>query len=172
MPEECVFCKIVAKQIPSRIVYEDDNFIAFLDIRPLNPGHVQVIPKKHFQYVYDVPNFGEYFEIAKAVGLAQKKALGAFHFSLATLGFELPHAHIWVIPRFENDEHGTVINWAAHKQIPDNELDEIAEKIRNAVPEFLPKKEEPKVEEPAEEEKESERSAEDIAWLKRQAGLE
>lgn len=172
MDEKCIFCEVAAKRIPSRVVYENDNFMAIVDIRPLNKGHVQLIPKQHFEYVYDVPNFGEYFEIAKAVGLAQKKALGAFHFSLVTLGFEIKHAHIWVVPRFENDGHGGYIDWQNVKQVPENEMDEIAEKLRSAIPEFLSKKQEPVVEEEKEEVREIERSPEDIAWIKRQAGLE
>ena len=65
MDKNCIFCKIVAGAIPSHKVYEDDKFLAFLDIHPLAPGHVQIIPKNHYRFVWDVPNAGEYFEITK-----------------------------------------------------------------------------------------------------------
>ena len=65
--ENCVFCKIVQGKIPSHKVYEDDNFLAFLDIDPRAPGHVQVIPKKHYRWVWDVPSVGAYFEIVRVI---------------------------------------------------------------------------------------------------------
>ncbi len=128
--EECVFCKIVEKKIPARIVYEDEEAIAFLDIRPLNPGHTLLIPKKHYRWVNDVPNFGKLWEIAKKVSIGITKALNPISISYATLGFEVKHAHIWILPRFENDGHGGVIDWNAVKKIPEQEMDEIAKKIR------------------------------------------
>lgn len=131
--EDCVFCKIVDGRIPSLKVYEDGEFLAFLDIRPLNPGHCQVIPKKHFRWTYDVPNYGRYFEVARKVGHAAMKGLGAKMFSVATLGFEIQHAHIWVVPRFDGDGHGGYINWHSVKEISKDQMEEIAEKIRNNI---------------------------------------
>ncbi|KKT79078.1 MAG: Histidine triad (HIT) protein, partial [Parcubacteria group bacterium GW2011_GWF2_44_8b] len=60
---ECIFCKIVKGEIASCKVYEDENFLAFLDINPQSPGHTQVITKIHYRWVWDVPNAGEYFEV-------------------------------------------------------------------------------------------------------------
>ena len=57
--QDCIFCKIVAGEIPCRKVYEDDNFLAFFDVRPLNLGHTLVIPKKHCRWVWDVDNIDE-----------------------------------------------------------------------------------------------------------------
>ena len=94
----CVFCKIIKKEIPSYVVYEDDNFLAFLDINPKSPGHVQVIPKEHYRWVWDVPNCSEYFEIAKKVALAQRKAFNTDFILSRIMGVEVPHAHIWVFP--------------------------------------------------------------------------
>lgn len=94
----CVFCKIINKEIPANIVYEDENFLAFLDIHPLSPGHVQVIPKTHYRYVWDVPNAGEYFEVAKKIALAQKKAFNADIVRSQIYGEEVYHAHIWLWP--------------------------------------------------------------------------
>lgn len=102
--ENCIFCKIVKKEIPAEIVYEDENFLAFLDIKPIGLGHTQVIPKKHYRWVWDVPNVGEFFEIAKKIALAQKKAFGADIVRSQVYGEEVPHAHIWVWPEVPGDK--------------------------------------------------------------------
>src|SRR3989344_2504692 len=101
MEQECIFCKIAKGEIPAMKVYEDENFLAFLDIHPMGPGHTQVIPKKHFRWVWDVPNASEYFEIVKKVALAQQKAFNTEMIRSQIFGDEIPHAHIWVWP---NDE--------------------------------------------------------------------
>ena len=103
--DDCVFCKIVSGQIPCYKVYEDENFLGFLDIKPLNPGNSLLIPKVHYRWVYDVPEFGEYFEIAKKIALKTMPLVGAISTSFLTLGFEVPHAHIRIIPRLDHDQH-------------------------------------------------------------------
>lgn len=98
MNNDCIFCKIVNNEIPNTKVYEDDKFLAFMDIHPLSPGHVQIIPKEHYRFVWDVPNTGEYFEILKKIALAQKKAFNADIIRSQIYGEEVHHAHIWVWP--------------------------------------------------------------------------
>ena len=100
----CIFCKIAKGEIPSKKVYEDENFLAFLDIRPIAPGHTQIIPKKHYRWVWDVPNVGEYFEVVKKIALAQKKAFNADIVRAQVYGEEINHAHIWVWPETTGDE--------------------------------------------------------------------
>ncbi len=95
---ECIFCKIVRKEIPAHIVYEDSDFLAFLDINPQSAGHTQIIPKDHHRWVWDVPRAGAYFEVAKKVAIAQKKAFGIDMVWSKIMGDEVPHAHIWVFP--------------------------------------------------------------------------
>lgn len=94
----CIFCKIVRGEIPAEKVYEDDKYIAFLDIHPQSPGHVQVIPKEHYRWVWDMPNVGEYFEVAKKIALAERKAFNTDFVLAKIIGDEVPHAHIWVFP--------------------------------------------------------------------------
>ena len=94
----CIFCKIVAGEVPAHKVYEDDRFLAFLDIHPQSPGHAQVIPKEHHRWVWDVPESGAYFEAAKKVALAQRKAFDTDFTLSRIMGDEVPHAHIWVFP--------------------------------------------------------------------------
>ena len=96
--ENCIFCKIVNKEIPSHIVYEDNDFLAFLDIHPKSPGHVQVIPKKHYRWVWDIPNAGKYFEVAQKIAHAQQKAFATDWILSKVVGDEVPHAHLWVFP--------------------------------------------------------------------------
>jgi len=96
--ENCIFCKIIKGEIPTHKVLEDESFFAFLDINPRSPGHVQVIPKKHYRYVWDVPNAGEYFEFTKKIVQAQQKAFGTTAIWSRITGEEVPHAHIWIFP--------------------------------------------------------------------------
>ncbi|GIW63472.1 MAG: HIT family protein [Patescibacteria group bacterium] len=97
--KNCIFCKIVQGEIPCYKIYEDDKFLAFLDINPRVEGHTLLIPKKHYRWVYDVPEFGEYWETAKKIALASKTALSAEFVSFATHGLEVAHAHIHILPR-------------------------------------------------------------------------
>jgi histidine triad (HIT) family protein len=96
--ENCIFCKIANKEISAHIVYEDSDFLAFLDINPQSPGHTQVIPKKHSRWVWDVPNAGEYFEVCKKIALSQQKAFNTDWILSKIIGDEVEHAHIWVFP--------------------------------------------------------------------------
>jgi|SRR3989344_2128571 len=128
--EDCIFCKIVRGEIPSYKVYDDDDFMAFLDIAPLNRGHVQVIPKRHFRWVWDVPNFGDYWEAAKTVALASMKGLGANLVEFLTHGIDVEHAHIWIVPIF-NDE--AFIKSEERKSFSKEEMENIAEKIISKV---------------------------------------
>lgn len=99
MPD-CIFCKISRKEIPAEIVYEDGDFIAFLDIHPETPGHAQVIPKKHYRWVWDLPpaEIGVYFQVARKIANAQRKAFKTDFVLSRIIGDEVPHAHIWIFP--------------------------------------------------------------------------
>ncbi len=97
--ENCLFCKIVAGEIPSAKIYEDADFLAFLDIRPHSPGHTLIIPKKHYRWVWDVPNVGAYFEVVRNIARAMQKAFGSVgEIHSRIVGEEVPHAHIWLYP--------------------------------------------------------------------------
>ena len=95
---DCVFCKIVSREIPANVVYEDADFLAFLSIDPQSPGHTLVIPKAHYRWVWDVPNAGAYFEAAKKVAQALQRAFDTDLVLSKIIGEEVPHAHIWVFP--------------------------------------------------------------------------
>lgn len=103
--EDCLFCKIAQGKIPTNKVWEDDNYLAFLDIKPLAPGHSLVIPKKHFRWVWDlpvgkasVPNFGGYMEKVREVALLLKEKYQAEWVEVKVIGTDVPHAHVHLIP--------------------------------------------------------------------------
>lgn len=131
--DSCIFCKIAAGTLSARKVYEDADYVAFLDIFPRNPGHVQVIPKRHYRWVWDDPTIGTYMEVAQKVVQAQKKALKTDWVVSAIAGEEVAHAHIWLVPRFDNDGHGGFLQLNNVKKLTDEELDAITARIRDAL---------------------------------------
>ncbi len=131
--EYCVFCKIVAGELPSYKVYEDQDFLGFLDIRPLTKGNTLVIPKKHYRWVDDVPQFGAYFEFAKKIGLAAKSAFQASWISFVTIGMEVHHAHIRVIPRYPKDLHEELVDLSKIETYSPTQMEEIATALRKKI---------------------------------------
>lgn len=131
--QDCIFCKIVKKELPCHKVYEDHDFLGFLDIRPLTKGNTLIIPKKHFRWVDDVPNLGDYFKAAGKVGIAAKKMFDADWVCYLTLGLEVPHAHIRVIPRYKNDLHGVIVDLEKIEDISKQEMEKIAEQLFSEV---------------------------------------
>ncbi len=114
--DNCIFCKIIAGEIPSMRVYEDEKCIATLDIGPANPGHVLVMPKTHIRDLSELPEElgGHLLMVAKEIGKRQKERLQADGFNVvqnngAAAGQTVPHFHIHVIPRYEND--GKIALW-------------------------------------------------------------
>lgn len=122
---ECVFCKIVKGELPSYKIYEDDSFVAFLDIFPRTKGHTLVIPKTHYRWVYDVPDFGRYWETVLKVTIAIQKGLEPQFITYVTHGLEVDHAHIHVLPRKGDTEFVPEI-----KKVSKEEMEEIASKLK------------------------------------------
>ena len=132
---ECIFCKIVNKEIPATLVYEDADLLAFMDIGPIIKGHVLVIPKKHHDAITETPDdlLAKLHLAAKRIATAQMNALGADGVNImqnngAASGQEVPHIHVHVIPRFEGDGHHW--NWNAKKYDDFDEMAELADKMR------------------------------------------
>ncbi len=94
----CIFCQIVAGELPSYKVYEDDKYLAFLDIFPMCEGHTLVIPKKHYDHVWDVEEVGEYFEVVRKLALHMRQAMEISHVDSTILGRGVSHAHIHLKP--------------------------------------------------------------------------
>ena len=95
-----IFTKIVKGEIPSYKVYEDKNFLAFLDINPLKKGHTLVIPKKEVDYIFDIDSkeYQNLWNTAKKIALGMKKVIECNRISIVVMGLEVPHAHIHLIP--------------------------------------------------------------------------
>jgi histidine triad (HIT) family protein len=95
-----IFSKIIAGEIPSYKVAEDEYFFAFLDINPLVKGHVLVVPKKEEDYIFDLDDetLSKMILFAKRVAKAIKKTIECRRIGLTVIGLEVPHAHIHLIP--------------------------------------------------------------------------
>ncbi len=106
----CIFCKILNGDIPSNKVFENENFIAILDAFPANEGHILVIPKKHFENIFEIDEetLKEGYVIAKKIANSIKKSLNIENINIlqnngALAGQTVNHFHIHIIPRIEND---------------------------------------------------------------------
>lgn len=123
-----IFSKIVAGEIPCHRIAENEEFFAFLDIRPLAEGHTLVIPKQETDYLFDLDDetLGRMMAFAKTVARALEQAIPCKRIGLTVIGLEVPHAHIHLIPlRKESDMFGE----SRPKQTPE-ELAQTAVRIR------------------------------------------
>lgn len=135
---DCLFCKIIAGDIPSHTIYEDDFVYAFLDIYPCSEGHTIVLPKQHFTRFTDMSEkeaaslFSSVNKIAKVVEDAlelEAMNIGINNGEIA--GQTVPHVHVHIIPRRDNDNGGSMHTIVETKPNTDN-LAELAEKISNS----------------------------------------
>ena len=123
-----LFTRIINGEIPSHKIAEDDNFFAFLDIMPLAPGHVLVVPKKQIDYIFDVDDdlLSGILPFAKKIANAMEKVIPCERIGISVIGLEVPHAHLHLIPLRTMDD----INFSRPKlKMSDKELAEIAAKI-------------------------------------------
>lgn len=131
--ENCVFCKIIDGSIPTAKVYEDDETLAFLDINPNNHGHTLVIPKDHYENIYGTPaeTLCRMIMTAQKMAVAVKNGVDADGVNIhmnneSAAGQEVFHAHIHVIPRYNEDGYK---HWG-HKPYKEGEAEVIQEKIK------------------------------------------
>jgi len=127
--QECIFCKIVQGEIPDCRIWENEKFIAFLDIRPIELGHTLIIPKKHIDSVFDLPtkDYCDLFSVARELEMPIRKATGSKRVGLVIEGFGVPHAHLHLVPINEGNE---LDPHRAH-EVADSELVAIQEKLKN-----------------------------------------
>jgi len=124
-----IFSKIIARQIPAEIIYEDERFIAFLDIMPLCEGHTLVVPKKETDCFFDMDNeeLQHILIFAKKVSDALRKTIPCKRIGLSVIGLEVPHAHLHLAPISSADD----LNFSRPKlNFTPQELAKTAEKIR------------------------------------------
>ncbi len=123
-----IFSRIVAGEIPSYKVAEDDQFYAFLDISPVAKGHTLVIPKKEVDYIFDETDemLSAHIVFAKRVAAAIKKAIPCVKVGMCVMGLEVPHAHIHLIPM---QTEGDMNFRKEHLKLEAEEMKAICEKI-------------------------------------------
>ena len=141
MPGGCIFCRIIRREAPAHIVYEDEHTLAFLDINPCSPGHTLIIPKLHAQRLEELPEdeaialFRTLHRLIEPI----QRAVGADSTTIGInngpeSGQEVPHIHIHVIPRFRGDGGGIIQGVARLWRRPTRgEMERIARRIRNLV---------------------------------------
>lgn len=131
---ECVFCRIVAKQIPATVVHEDEHTLAFMDIGQVNPGHVLVAVKQHAENIFALDEaraaaaFGAAARVSRAIREAfAPQGLSVYQANGSAAGQTVFHFHIHLVPRHEGD--GMQLTWPV-KNPPREKLAQYAEKIR------------------------------------------
>lgn len=138
MKTECIFCKIIAGELPCSKIYEDADVIAFMDIGPVVKGHTLVVPKKHCDPITETPPdiLGKLICVVQKIARAMFKGLNADGINVTQANGEVagqvvPHIHFHVIPRFSND--GRPQNWIPQKYDSTEEMNCFADKIKSAI---------------------------------------
>lgn len=128
---DCIFCKIINKEIPAYVLWEDDQFMAMLDIRPVSPGHLLIIPKQHIETIFDIPQplYNELFKTAKALSTPLQHAMNSIKVGIVVEGFGVPHAHVHLIPI----NHAHELDSSRAKSMPEDELAKITQKIKEVI---------------------------------------
>ena len=133
---DCIFCKIVSKEIPTKILVETESCIGFLDAFPLAKGHVLVIPKNHYEKLQNLPTdintevFSTVHNLISKVDSLTGATLVAIHNGKDS-GQDIPHVHVHLIPRSNDDSAGAVHSMFSQKpELSDSEIDELCSKLR------------------------------------------
>jgi len=129
--ESCIFCKIAKGEIPCHKIFEDKNFLAFLDIQPVSHGHILIIPKKHIIWMQEADDktISDIFKLTKKMMLALKNGLKCDFVQESVVGNEVPHFHIHLIPRY-NGDHFRNFPTKEYKEL---EADKVLNKIIKAI---------------------------------------
>jgi len=139
---ECIFCKIAKGEAPARKVYEDESVVAFLDAKPISPGHCLVIPKRHVVWYTDLtpPEAGPFSKALYLVARKVKKASGAEYVNILIRGTRVPHLHAHLIPKLPGQDSTfdkvldlhQFIQTKHHHRLEDAVLDTIAKRVNDA----------------------------------------
>ena len=135
--KDCIFCKIANGEIPSATIYENSDFRVILDVAPANRGHALIIPKEHFQDIFDIDavTAGKLFSLATEVARAMKSVLHCDGLNIVQnngliAGQTVFHFHLHLIPRYEGD--GIKLTWEQHES-DSTDLQELAREIRKKI---------------------------------------
>jgi histidine triad (HIT) family protein len=134
--DNCIFCRIANKELPAQIVYEDGGTVAFLDIHPVNPGHVLVVPKEHAATILDISphSLTGVMDTVQRIAPAVLAGVGASGFNIgvntgSVAGQAVMHFHLHLMPRFEGDGYEL---WHGPETSTD-EIEAVAQKIREQI---------------------------------------
>lgn len=134
--DNCIFCKIIAGEIPSRTIYEDDDFKVILDAGPASRGHALILPKEHAADLFALPDetAAKVLPLAKKVAAHMVEVLGCDGINVLqnngeAAGQTVHHFHVHLIPRYENEQNKSLLTWG-RADISDEEMDEIMQSLR------------------------------------------
>lgn len=126
-----LFTRIVLGEIPCHKILEDERFLAFLDVKPLTPGHTLVIPKQEIDYIFDLEDdaLSDLMRFSKKVASGIRKAVPCRKVGVMVAGLEVPHAHIHLVPITDVSD----LNFSKAQSAPHESLQTVAENIRAAL---------------------------------------
>lgn len=133
---ECIFCKIVAGEIPSNTIYEDESFRVILDLSPASRGHALILPKEHYADIYEIDEevAGNAMKLAKKLATHMTKVLGCDGFNILQNNREVAgqtvfHFHMHLIPRYKNAKNSDILVWS-HETFSADEMAEIRDALK------------------------------------------
>ncbi len=133
----CIFCKLANKDIPTNIIYEDEKFTVIMDASPATKGHALILPKNHAANIYELPDkdAADIFVLAKKMAKKMTEILQCDGFNIVQNNGEVAgqtvfHFHMHLIPRYLNDGNQEKLTWN-HADISAEEIEKIAEKLRD-----------------------------------------
>lgn len=129
----CIFCKIIDKEIPCYKIYEDNDFLAFLDISQATIGHTLVVPKKHYSNIFELNDDSSIMNVVIKIAKVLKDSLGVEDLNIVNnngplAGQTVNHFHIHLIPRYEGDKVSLIFG---ENKLPGDEFDSLVKKITN-----------------------------------------
>ena len=134
MKEDCIFCKLANGIIPTKSIYEDDDFKIIMDASPATRGHALIVPKEHNENIYDLPDgtAEKVFKLARDQAARIKETLGADGFNIVQNNGEIAgqtvfHFHMHLIPRYKDD--GQLLGWK-HGLVSEADIDKAYEKLK------------------------------------------
>ncbi|OGJ16084.1 hypothetical protein A3K73_05695 [Candidatus Pacearchaeota archaeon RBG_13_36_9] len=130
--DNCRFCQIAQKKVQDYVIWEDKNFIAFLDVNPVKSGHCMLIPKRHTDYFFDLDDelYLGLFKTAKKLSEPIRKVIGAKRIGITVVGFDVPHAHLHLIPLQGSNE---LFDPKKFRKAKPDELRYIQEKLKDVL---------------------------------------
>jgi histidine triad (HIT) family protein len=135
--ENCIFCKIIDGELPSFVVYEDDLCTSFLTIEPINDGHILVVPKQHYEFIWKCPyqEYSHLFNTSKLLAKLLQDTYKPLTVGLAIEGLSVPHTHIHLVPLYKPGE----LDPKLAKQATPEELQNSLDKLKKSYDENITK---------------------------------